>query len=535
MMEKPIGDLSGEVRYQTIGTCEIEISRPFCLVIFGAAGDLAKRKLLPAIYHLYKDKLLPQNFFIFCTDRIEMNSNQYRDLIKKAIKNTFPKYFSKSSWDTFVHKLYYLPFDFTVSESYLISIKEKLPELEKKHKTKGNRIFYLAIPPTVFENVINNLGVAGLSYEDKGYAHIVIEKPFGQDYESARRLNSVLKKYFDEKQVFRIDHYVAKETVQNMLMFRFANSIFEPLWDRRYVDHIQINVSETLGVEHRAGYYEDAGVIRDMFQPHIFQLLAVVAMEPPVAFKADSLRDEKVKVFRSISPFPLDTLDEYVVIGQYGKGTIQGKQVAAYREEPGVLPESITPTFAAMKVFIDNWRWNGIPFYLRSGKRLPVRKSEISIHFKQVPHMMFSKVMDEYIEPNILVFRLQPDEGISLTFQTKKPGTRVCLNPVLMDFSYQKDVLLDAYEWVLLDCMVGDQMLFLQQEGVEETWAVLTPIIEKLKATTKPEKFPNYAAGSSGPEEANLLIERDGRSWRPFITDKSHESTRIPRFRGHKP
>jgi glucose-6-phosphate 1-dehydrogenase len=358
--------------------------------------------------------------------------------------------------------------------------------------------------------------MTGLSQEDKGYTHIVIEKPFGRDLDSARRLNNVLKKYFEERQIFRIDHYIAMETVQNMLMFRFANSIFEPLWDRRYIDHVQITVSETLGIDYRVGYYEESGVIRDMFQSHILQLLALTAMEPPVAFEADRVRDEKVKVFRSIRPFMLDRLDEYVVIGQYGKGATNGKEVAAYREEKGVSQKSIVPTFAAMKVFIDSWRWNGVPFYLRSGKRLSSKKTEISIHFKSVPHMMFAKVMEESIEPNILVFRLQPDEGISLSFQTKRTGSRICLEPVFMDFVYQKGVLMSAYGWVLLDCMRGDQILFLRQEGVELTWSLLTPVIEKLESFTEVGKFPNYEAGSSGPDEARRLIERDGRSWRPL-------------------
>jgi glucose-6-phosphate 1-dehydrogenase len=533
-MEQADDSLRSEPRYQIIGSCEIEIARPFCLVIFGAAGDLTKRKLIPAIYHLFKDKLLPGNFFIYGVDRVEMDNNHYRDLIRNAVKVAMPKDFENSLWNKFEQKLYYASFDFTAPGSYITSLKEKLPSLERKHRTEGNRISYLAIPPAVFENVIQNLSVSGLFREDKGYAHIVIEKPFGRDYASAKKLNTVLREYFQEKQIFRIDHYVAKETVQNMLMFRFANSIFEPLWNRRYIDHVQITCAETLGVEHRAGYYEGAGVIRDMFQSHLFQLLAVMAMEPPVAFKADRVRDEKIKVFRSIRPFPLEKINEYVVTGQYGKGTIEGKQVVAYREEPGVSPESTASTFAAMKIFIDNWRWKGVPFYLRSGKRLSVRKTDISIHFKEVPHMMFARVMEEYIEPNTLVFRLQPDEGINLTFQTKKPGTRVCLNPVLMDFLYEKDVSLDAYEWVLLDCMLGDQMLFLRQEGVEETWQVLTPVIEKLEETTGPVKFPNYAAGSSGPDEARLLIERDGRSWRPLMSGKKDEHTRIARFRSHQ-
>jgi len=473
-------DFSLKPVYQVIGSCEIEISQPFCLVIFGAAGDLAKRKLLPSIYRLFLDGLLPENSFIYGADLVDMSSEAYRDTARESMKAVRPEVLDDASWEKFSERLYYVSFDFSLSESYGESIERKLPVLEEKHGTGGNRIFYLAIPPAVFENVIHNIGLSGLSGEDKGYSHIVIEKPFGRDLASARRLNRVLHQYFEERQIFRIDHYVAKEMVQNMLIFRFANSIFEPLWNRRYIDHVQITASETLGVEHRAGYYEKSGVIRDMFQSHIFQLLAVTAMEPPVAFKADRVRDEKIKVFRSIRPFPIDSIESTVVIGQYGDGKISGDSVAGYRKEPGVSAVSITPTYAAMKVYIDNWRWNGVPFYLRSGKRLAARKTEISIHFKRVPHMMFSQVMEQTIEPNILIFKLQPEEGITLEFQTKQPGTRVCLNPVLMDFLYQKDVSLDAYEWVLLDCILGDQMLFLRQEGVEETWAVLTPVIEKL-------------------------------------------------------
>jgi len=532
---KPIlENLNFKTQYQRFGSCEIEIARPFCLVIFGAAGDLTKRKLLPAIYHLYIDKLFPENSFIYGTDRVKMNNVQYKNLIKQVLKDILPKDFKDSTWNTFSKKLYYASFDFTQCGSYRKSLKEKLPSLEKKHGTGGNRIFYFAIPPAVFERVIHNIGRTGLSQENTGYSHVVVEKPFGRDFDSAKKLNQILNKYFKEEQIFRIDHYVAKETVQNMLMFRFANSIFEPLWNRRYIDHIQITVSETLGVKNRADYYEKAGIIRDMFQSHLFQLLAITAMEPPVAFKADRVRDEKIKVFRSIRPFLLDALDKHIVIGQYGRGKVQGNPVFAYREEPGVAPDSITATFAAMKVFIDNWRWNGVPFYLRSGKRLPFRKTEISIHFKPPPHMMFSKVMDEDIEPNILVFRLQPDEGISLVFQTKKQGTKVCLNPVLMDFTYQKEVSHDAYEWVLLDCMLGDQMLFLRQEAVEETWLLLTPAIEKLESTTRKDMFPNYASGLPGPREANQLIEKDGRKWRPIKSLGSDERLAMCRFKGRK-
>lgn len=532
---KPIlEDLNLTPQYQWFGSCEIEIAQPFGLVIFGAAGDLTKRKLLPAIYHLYRDGLLPKNFFLYGTDRVKMSDEKYRVMIREGLTVSMQKDFDSSSWTDFAQKLYCSAFDFTVSKSYVDLLKKKLPSLEKKHGTDGNRIFYLAIPPTVFDDVINNIGRSGLSREDTGYAHVIIEKPFGRDYDSAKHLNTILKQYFREEQIFRIDHYAAKETVQNILMFRFANSIFEPLLNRRYIDHIQITVAETLGVEHRAGYYEKSGCIRDMFQSHLFQLLAVTAMEPPVRFQADRVRDEKIKVFRSIRPFPLDRLDEYIAVGQYGRGMIQRKQVTAYREEPGVSSESTTPTFAAMRVFIDNWRWNGVPFYLRSGKRLATRKTEISIHFKPPPHLMFSKVMDADIEPNILVFRLQPDEGISLIFQTKKQGTKVCLNQVLMDFTYEKEVSHDAYEWVLLDCMLADQLLFLRQEGVEETWALLTPAIEKLESTTRKDLFPNYDSGSSGPPGAHQLIEKDGRSWRPLPSVESDKPRAQCKFKGQK-
>jgi len=515
-MEDAVEQSIQEPAYRTISGCEIEISRPYGLVIFGGSGDLSKRKLVPSLYRLHKNNLLSERFFILATDHIKMREEQYRELMENATKIAFPKDFNRSSWDEFVTHLYYSSFRYEIPGSYISSLQARLPLLEEKHETKGNRIFYLAIPPAVFETVIQNLGTTGLSLEKQGFTHIVVEKPFGRDLESAKRLNGILEKYFEERQIFRIDHYLAKETVQNMLIFRFANSIFEPLWNRRYVDHIQITVSETLGVEQRAGYYEKAGVIRDMFQNHMFQCLALTAMEPPVAFEANRVRDEIIKAFRSTRPFPLERIDEYVVIGQYGRGKIKGKPVVSYREEPGVSPESMTPTFAAMKVFIDNWRWNGVPFYLRSGKRLSSRRTEISIHFKPVPHMMFTKVMEDSIEPNVLVFRVQPEEGVGLTFQTKKPGSKVCLDPVRMDFSYKRGVLLDAYEWVLLDCMLSDHMLFLTQEGVELTWSLLTPVIEKIESTADVKQFPNYTAGSSGPEEGKLFIEREGRTWRPL-------------------
>ncbi len=445
-----------------------------------------------------------------------MSMDSFRGSLKTGVKEAFPKDFDETCWEEFAVKLQYSVVDYSILETYVSSVKGRLALLEEEYKTGGNRIFYLAIPPTQFKSVITNLGETGLAGEEKGYTHIIIEKPFGRDTESAQELNRFIVKYFAERQVFRIDHYLAKETVQNILMFRFANSIFEPLWNRRYIDSIQITATETLGVEKRAGYYEEAGILRDMFQNHMLQLLALTAMEPPIAFEDEWVRLEKSKVFRSIRPLPLERLDEHLVVAQYGRGNINGADVPAYREEAGVSPESITPAYAAMRLFIDNWRWNGVPFYLRSGKRLRKKMTEIAVRFRAVPHLMFSKVMSGDIEPNSLVFNLQPEEGISLTFQTKSPGSRMSVSPVSMQFSYQKDILLDAYERALLDCMFGDQTLYWSQDGVEATWKLLTPVIKMLEATMLPGQIPVYPSGSGGPEEAELMLTRDGRTWRPL-------------------
>jgi len=509
-----------EVKTQTIfrtsGSCEIKIPNPCGFIIFGASGDLTRRKIIPSFYRLQKNRLLPERFFILGTSRTEMGADQFREKMLSAVKEAFPGDFDETCWKEFAPLLHYSPIRYDFQESYGKSLRENLIQLEKKYQTGGNRTFYLALPPSLYEPVILNLGAINLSQEGRAHTHVVIEKPFGRDLDSARRLNQVLKHSFQETEIFRIDHYLALETVQNILMFRFANSIFEPLWNRRYIDHVQITVSETLGIEQRAGYYEEAGILRDMFQNHMFQLLALTAMEPPAVFAADPVRDEKVKVFRSIRPFPLDRFNECVAIGQYGKGKINRQPVPGYREEAGVSEKTTTSTFAAMKVLIDNWRWNGIPFYLRSGKRLSRRKTEISIHFRPVPHLMFSNTLNEPIEPNTLALRVHPDEGMDLILQAKNSGSRVCLNPISMNFSYQKDVLMDAYEWVLLNCLSDDQLLFVREDGVEQTWALLTPVIDKLESMVSKEEFPNYAAGSSGPEEADLLIKRDGREWRPL-------------------
>lgn len=512
-MKKDLGHSRPDLLHRKVDSCAIDIPGPCCITIFGASGDLAKRKLVPSLYRLHKNRMLPDNFFILGVGRTEIGSDIFRESMQSGVKGAFPRDYDDSAWESFASRLYYSPVDYSAADSY-DSLKGRLERLEDEYKTEGNRIFYLAIPPTQFKSVISNLGKTGLSGEEKGYTHVIIEKPFGRDLESAQELNRFTRQYFKERQVFRIDHYLAKETVQNILMFRFANSIFEPLWSRRYIDSVQITATETLGVEKRAGYYEDAGVVRDMFQNHMLQLLALTAMEPPVAFDDEWVTMEKLKVFRSIRPFPLGRLDEHLVVAQYGRGVIEGEEVRGYREEQGVSPGSITPTYAAMRVFIDNWRWNGVPFYLRSGKRLSKKTTEIAVRFRAVPHLMFSKIMKEDIEPNALVFRLQPDEGISLTFQTKRVNSKMCLNPVAMEFLYRKDLLLDAYEWALLDCMFGDQTLYWSQEGVEATWSLLTPVLKMLDATLSPGKIPIYTSGSDGPEEASLLLKRDDRMWR---------------------
>ncbi len=495
--------------------CRIDVPGPCCLVIFGATGDLTKRKLIPSIFRLYKQKLLPSGFFVLGTGRTRITSDEFREEMRKGTHEILSKECDDSCWKNFSALLEYKVVDYGEPETFRKNITDFLPSMENTYQTEKNRIFYLATPPNTYEDIIVNLQKAGLSNEENNKIKIIIEKPFGRDLQSARKLDDVLLNVFDESQVYRIDHYLAKETVQNILMFRFANSIFEPLWNRRYIDHVQITCSETIGIEKRAGYYENAGVLRDMFQNHMFQLLSLTTMEPPTLFTPERVRDEKAKVFQSIRPFNLDRLDELLVIGQYDTGTCDGETVKPYRGEAGVAADSQTPTYAALKINVENWRWNGVPFYLRSGKRLKTRKTEITIHFKPVPHMMFTQSMGGNIEPNTLILRIQPDEGITLDFQAKNPGARFCLNPVNLDFSYPRNIALDAYERVLLDCMEGDQMLFIREDVVDLTWSLLSPLIEKLESG-KFLTFPNYSAGTDGPEAATQLIERDGRRWRPL-------------------
>jgi glucose-6-phosphate 1-dehydrogenase len=492
--------------------CRIDTPKRCCLVIFGASGDLTRHKLIPSVYRLYRQKLLPPGFFVLGVARTEMDSERFRLLLQDEM----PADCDSDCWSAFAARIHYRAVDYGDPESFRENLGKPLLALEEEAETGGNRIYYLSTPPVMYEVIIGSLQAAGLASDSYPESRIVVEKPFGSDRESANRLNESLRTAFREEAIFRIDHYLAKETVQNILMFRFANSLFEPLWNRRYIDHVQITVAETIGIEQRAGYYERAGVLRDMFQNHMFQLLSLTAMEPPSLFTADRVQDEKAKVLQSVRPFPLDRLDECIVAGQYGPGILDGKEAHGYLREEGVAAASTVPTYAALKVWIDNWRWNGVPFYLRSGKRMRKRTSEIAIRFRPVPHMMFSRSMGGGIEANTLVLRVQPDEGITMEIQAKNPGSRMCLSPVELDFSYAREVVLSAYERVLLDCMEGEQMLFVRDDGVDLSWALLSPLIEALESGRSAAKITTYAAGTEGPAAAAALMERDGRSWRPL-------------------
>ncbi|UCD86549.1 MAG: glucose-6-phosphate dehydrogenase [Desulfobacterales bacterium] len=509
------------VPLQEAGSCLIEEpSDPCAIVIIGACGDLTRRKIILALFRLFKSGGLPDPFLVVGTDLNEITTGEYREFIKESIEVMSGESPDADAWDSFVTRLHYLSID-PEDDSPYSSLADVLKQQLRAFRIPANRLFYLAVPPSQYVNVVRNLGKAGLAAESEdwsGWARIVIEKPFGRDLKSAQDLDTHIHQYFREHQIYRIDHYLAKETVQNILMFRFANAIFEPIWNRRYINHVQITAAETLGVEHRAVYYEQAGVLRDMFQNHMLQLLAMTAMEPPSVFEADRVRDERVKVFRSLRPFAVDQIHDHLVLGQYVAGEIGGQTVPGYREEPGVNPHSMVPTFAMAKVYIDNWRWQGVPFYLRSGKRMARKLTEIAIQFKRVPYLMFRNVLSERIHPNLLVLRIQPDERITLTFQTKFPGAKVCLQPVTMDFHYstvQQGALLDAYETVILDCLLGDHMLFVRQDGVEQCWAFLSPILDACETCADREQSLHfYEAGTWGPRGADDLMQQGGCAWR---------------------
>ncbi|MBI4764680.1 MAG: glucose-6-phosphate dehydrogenase [Deltaproteobacteria bacterium] len=484
---------------------------PCIFIILGASGDLTSRKLIPALYSLFLNKALPHPFLIVGCSRTVMSDEGFRERMKEALEKAGP--LDPSTWPAFARLLHYRTILYDDFPSFK-RLADSLKELDKKYKTGGNRIFELAIPPSLYETAARSLGRAGLGIEyenGRGWARIVVEKPFGRDLETALALDKRLHEYFQENQIFRIDHYLAKETVQNILVCRFANSIFEPLWNRNYIDQVSITAAETLGVEHRAGYYEQAGVLRDMFQNHLMQLLALTTMESPTCLDADPVQDEKVKVFRSLRPFPAEDFMDYTVLGQYGRGRIDGKEVPAYREEPGVSPDSLTPTFAMIKVFIDNWRWQGVPFYLTSGKRLARKQTAIVIQFKEIPHSVFRETLEEGISPNRLILGIYPEEKITLTFQTKRPGAHLALLSVNMNFFYYQNYqghLLEAYEKILLDCLQGDRLLFWRQDGIEACWAFLTPILWICEhCDNRAEMLRFYASGSWGPEALKKLPE----------------------------
>ncbi|MBW2437741.1 MAG: glucose-6-phosphate dehydrogenase [Deltaproteobacteria bacterium] len=487
-----------------------EPSDPCTIVIMGATGDLTSRKLMPQLFNLYLNAGLPDPFLIVGVGRQNVGEQEFRTDTQKALKRA--GVYNESRWPDFAGALHYRAADIADPESFS-QMAQALRDLDQQYHTQGNRIFYMALPPSVYKSAAHLIGQDGLADEHQtgnGWSRIVVEKPFGTSLETAIDLDQSLSRDFEEHQIFRIDHYLAKETVQNVLMLRFANSLFEPIWNRRYVDYIAITAIEELGVEHRAGYYEQSGVLRDMFQNHMMQLLALTSMEPPSRFEANQVRDETVKVFRSLRPFQVGKLAQNLVLGQYAAGAVNGKAVRAYRDEPGVASDSLTPTFAFMKVNLDNWRWQGVPFYLMSGKRLDQKLTEIAIQFKSVPHSMFRHTLSETIAANRLILGIYPDEKITLTFQTKNPGATVCLRTVTMDFNYQQNSsgpVLDAYARALIDCMLGDQMLFWRQDSVELCWKFLTPILDRCEDCDDQEELLHfYEAGSKGPKAVERLL-----------------------------
>ena len=489
---------------------------PSILVLFGATGDLAHRKVIPALYQLWRTNLLPHEFVLLAIGRRPYDDEAFRAEIRKSLEQfSRVQPLDEDAWRSFAERITYERLDFDDPKGF-DSLATRLDEIDKEHGTRGNHLYYLATQPSQFADIVAQLGRVGLDHEhhDGGWRRVVIEKPFGHDLESAKRLNREVGKVFRESQVYRIDHYLGKETVRNLLVFRFGNGIFEPLWNRRYVDHVQITVAESIGIENRGAFYEQTGASRDVLQNHLLQLVSLVAMEPPATFEADALRDEKVKVLRAIEITPEDVPDN-VVRGQYGPGWVAATQVPGYREEPDVDKESETETFVAARLMIDDWRWSGVPFYVRTGKRLPKRSTEIAIQYREVPHRLFK---DEGVEPdaNLLAIRIQPDEGIMLRFGAKVPGLGLDVRSVTMDFTYGSAFNVDspdAYETLILDALQGDASLFTRADEVEEAWSIVDPIIDSW-ASGPPPEFPNYDAGTWGPPEADALIERDGRRWR---------------------
>ena len=525
---------------------QFQVSSPAMMVIFGASGDLANRKLLPAIYKLSQQRLLPPNFVILGYARSPLSDDEFRHRARTSMVGNSEVEFQSSAWDAFAPRLFYISGEYDDDKGFE-RLQERISTLEEQWNIGGNRLFYLSTPPSVYEPIITCLGNADLVKPAGGHnwTRVVIEKPFGSDLQSAHKLNDHVLSVFDEDQVYRIDHYLGKETVQNVLVFRFANGIFEPIWNRNYVDNVQITVAESIGVEGRGGYYERSGALRDMMQNHLMQLVSLTAMEPPIAFDAKAVRDQKVNLLQAIRPLSLDEVPDYVVRAQYNAGTADTRPVPAYLEENGVASDSTTETYVAWRLEIDNWRWQGVPFYLRTGKALPRKASEISVTFRRAPHLLFDstegfdgasgqgetglqaaiqgeRLIEDSLSRNVLTMRIQPDEGITLKTLAKRPGPSVNLTPVNLEFTYGHSFgdPPDAYQRLLLDVVLGDSTLFTRRDEVELAWQRITQVLdgwqmqeEQSSNGSQPFRLPKYPAGTWGPKEADGLLEKEGQQW----------------------